>query len=71
MEDHKKDIQFVYDLFDLHSDGLSKVERSNGGIASVPNLKRILGKNALIFVRSLIAQMTSIAEKITKNISDC
>lgn len=44
MEDHKKDIQFIYDLFELHSDGLSKVERSNGGIASIPNLKRILGK---------------------------
>jgi tRNA U38,U39,U40 pseudouridine synthase TruA len=44
MVDHKRDIQFVHDLFDLHSDGLAKVERSNGGVACVTNLKRILGK---------------------------
>ncbi|XP_028393955.1 putative uncharacterized protein DDB_G0286901 isoform X2 [Dendronephthya gigantea] len=42
MEDHKKDIQFVHDLFDLHSDGLEKVERSTGGVACVTNLRKIL-----------------------------
>ena len=44
MGDHKKDIEFVHDLFDLHSDGLAKVERSNGGVACLANLKNILGK---------------------------
>lgn len=43
MEDHRKDIQFVHDLFDLHGDGLAKVERSTGGVACVTSLKKILG----------------------------
>ena len=44
MRDHKRDIQFVHDLFDLYSDGLTKVQRNNGGVPCVTNLKRILGK---------------------------
>ena len=42
MGDHKKDIQVIHDLFDLHNDGLQKVERSNGGLPCLESLKSIL-----------------------------
>ena len=42
MGDHKKDIQVVHDLFDLHNDGLEKVERTNGGLPCLESLKSIL-----------------------------
>jgi hypothetical protein len=50
MGDHKRDVQFVHDLFDLHNDGLEKVERGNGGLACLENLKSILGKKYCVFI---------------------
>ena len=54
MGDHKKDIQVVHDLFDLHNDELDKVERSNGGLPCLESLKSILGKKYLMCIYNFI-----------------
>lgn len=47
MGEHRKDLQFVHDLFDLCSDELKDVERNNVGVPCVLSLKGIMGKREI------------------------